>query len=240
MFPYDAELLDIMRTPAPSITLLIDGLHQIDALTEDGDGLKWFNHLYLEVTEAVQARVDAGQFESPDWLRQLDVEFGAVYYSAVSLVLQGSPCPRCWQAILAVRDNARLARIQFALAGINSHINHDLPQALVATARATGRTPADGTAEQRDYTLLNPVIEGLIQKAKADLHVRLLGDPLPGVSHLEDLLAAWGLSSARGQAWKHGEALWTVRDFPIAADAIENGLDGLTTFGNKALLIPVS
>ncbi len=239
MFPYDPQLLQIAQTPVLSIPDLIRGMQRIDAIAEDGDGLKWFNHLYLQVTQAVQDRVDAGDFESTAWLRQLDIEFGKFYYSAMAAILKGSPCPRCWEAVYSVRNNTRIARIQFALAGVNSHINHDLPEALVATAKATGTAPADNTPEYRDYTSVNTVLEALTDQAKAELHVRLLGDPLPGASHLEDTIAAFGLKSARQQAWKHAEALWATRNIPIAAFAIENGLDGLTSFGNRALLVPV-
>ncbi len=68
---------------------------------------------------------------------------------------------------------------------------------------------------------------------------RLLGAPLPAFSHLEDVIAAWGLTAARDQAWHHGEALWALRATPILAMGYLDGLDGLTTFGNKALLVPV-
>lgn len=82
------------------------------------------------------------------------------------------------------------------------------------------------------------MLDTLIERAKKEFHVRLLGDALPASSHLEDTIAAWGLTSARGQAWNHAETLWAVRNLPFAMDAIEDGLDGLTTLGNKALLIP--
>ena len=86
---------------------------------------------------------------------------------------------------------------------------------------------------------MNTTLDGLIETAKKELHVRLLGDPLPPVSRLEDAIAAWGTAAAREQAWNHAEALWELRGLPTVADGYLAGLDGLTTFGNKILLVPV-
>ena len=204
-----------------------------------GDGLKWFNWLYLQVTEKVEDRITAGGFHDPAWLAELDVRFATVYFTALHGYLAGGDCPEAWAVLFAVRDNTRIARIQFALAGINAHINHDLPGAIVSTCTARNTVPQHGTSQYDDYTALNAPLDALIETAKKTLLVRLLGDPLPPVSHLEDTLAAWGTSAAREQAWKHAEALWRLRDVPAIAAGYVDGLDGLTTFGNKALLVPV-
>ena len=39
--------------------------------------------------------------------------------------------------MLSCRNQNKIARIQFALAGMDAHINHDLSLAIVATCRAT-------------------------------------------------------------------------------------------------------
>ncbi len=90
-----------------------------------------------------------------------------------------------------------------------------------------------------EYTDLNTTLDGLIETAKKELDVRLLGDPLPPDSRLEDSIAAWGTAAAREQAWNHSEALWELRHLPAIAEGYLDGLDGLTTFGNKILLVPV-
>jgi len=90
-----------------------------------------------------------------------------------------------------------VARIQFALAGMNAHINHDLPEAIVATCKAMNTVPQHGTWQYHDYTATNSTLNGLIDTAKKALRVRLLGDPLPPISHLEDTIAAWSLATAR-------------------------------------------
>lgn len=238
MFPYDPQLLRIFQTVPATVKDLIAGLQEIDEICDDGDGAKWFNRVYLRVTQAVAERIDAGGFADPEWLHILDVQFGGLYYSAMRALLQGFPCPGCWRVPFLVRDDTRLARIQFALAGMNAHINHDLALAIVAAGRTTGIAPVEGTAQHRDFLSINPVLAGLIDEAKADLNIRLLGDPLPEVSHVGDTIAAWGLTAARSQAWKHGQTLWAVRDIRVLTQGFEEGIDGLTTFGNKALLVP--
>jgi hypothetical protein len=141
--------------------------------------------------------------------------------------------------MLSVRDKTRIARIQFALAGINAHINHDLCIAIVATSTNTGTVPSHGTPQYSDYTAVNAPLDGLIETAKQTLHVRLLGDALPPVSHLEDTIAAWGTSAAREQAWNNAEILWLLKNTPLVTASYLEGLDGLTTFAGKALLVPV-
>jgi hypothetical protein len=211
----------------------------IEATCIDGDGLKWFNWLYLEVTRAVEARVASGGFGDPAWLAQLDVQFARLYFGALESALSGQPSPGCWQALFACRNRAAVARIQFALAGINAHINHDLPQAIVATCQATVTVPQHAAAQYNDYTALNVTLDTLIESAKQTLRVRLLGDPLPPVSQLEDTIAAWSVSAAREAAWQNAELLWHLRDLPPLSSNFMNTLDGLTTVASKALLVPV-
>jgi hypothetical protein len=237
MFQYDAVLAASVQRRPQSIVDVLRTLRAIDAACAEGDGLKWFNGLYLDVTEAVQARVNAGGFAGPAWLAELDVQFAQLYFTALASALAGSACPGSWAVMFACRDNRRIARIQFALAGINAHINRDLPEAIVATCKVTQTAPRHGTPQYHDYTELNATLDTLINVAKRTLNVRLLGDPLPDVSHLEDLIAAWDVRAAREKAWKNAEALWSL-PAPAAAGLIAS-IDGLTTVVGKALLVPV-
>jgi hypothetical protein len=132
-----------------------------------------------------------------------------------------------------------LARIQFALAGINAHINHDLPQAIVATCDATSTTPQHGGTHYADYTDLNSTLDGLVAVAKTTLNVRLPGDALPSVSHWEDTSAAFSVSAARESAWNNAELLWNIRSLPAVHAAFLNTLDGLTAVVSKTLLVPI-
>jgi len=239
MFPYDPLLSTTVASTPQSITDVLRALEAIQTICEDSDGLKWFNWLYLQVTLAVKKRVDSGGLTDPVWLTKLDVQFASLYLNALESSLLGNKTPDCWQTLFTSRNQTRVARIQFAMAGINAHITHDLPEAIVATSEATGTVPTQGIPEFQDYTSLNSTLEGIVESAKKTLHVRLLGDALPPVSHLQDLLAGWGVSAARDAAWNNAELLWNLRQSPPLSDAFMGTLDGLTTVTNKALLVPV-
>jgi hypothetical protein len=237
MFPYDAQLAESAQEAPQSIPGVLGLLQTIGNTCVDADGLEWFNGLYLQVTQAVEDRVVAGGFNDPAWLAELDIQFAKLYFNALYAGLSGAPCPGCWRAMLSCRNQNKIARIQFALAGVNAHINHDLPLAIVATCKAMNTTPQHGTSQYDDYTAINGTIDGLIDVAKQVLNVRLLGDPLPAVSHLEDLVAAWNLGAAREMAWNTAESLW--EDSAFAAKIRMDTIDGLTTVIGKALLVPV-
>ena len=239
MFPYDSTLLTAAQSVPAAVSDVLLVMQTIEATCVDGDGLKWFNWLYLQVTEAVEARIVARGFNDPSWLAELDVQFARLYFAALASSLSGQPTPRCWQALFGSRNQAQTARIQFAMAGINAHINHDLAEALVATCAATGTTPDHGGVLYTDYTALNTTLDSLIESAKQTLHVRLLGDALPPAAQLENTLAAWSVSAARESAWRNAEILWHLRAQPDLSSAFLDSLDGLTTVAGKALLVPV-
>jgi hypothetical protein len=239
MFPYDAALLAAVQAAPQSISDVLQILQTIDRTCDDGDGLKWFNWLYLQVTQAVEARVATGGFTDPAWLAQLDIQFAGLYLSALKSSLSGQAASSCWQVLLNSRNQAAVARIQFALAGINAHINHDLAQAIVATCRVTGTSPDHRGTQYTDYTALNSTLDGLVESAKSTLNVRLIGEALPPISHLENTIAAWNVSAARESAWRNSEHLWQLRTLPLLASSFMDVLDGLTTVISKTLLVPV-
>jgi hypothetical protein len=239
MFPYDPQLLACLQNPPASIADVLATMQAIDALTIDGDGLKWFNWLYYQVTKAVEDRVNAGGFTDAAFLSELDVQFAQLYFTALKDSLSNAALPGCWRTLFARRNDTRLARIQCALAGINAHINHDLPIALVNTCRVTSRAPRHGTAQYNDYTTLNATLDSLIEAAKQTLNVRLLGDILPPVNLLEDAIAAWSVSAARESAWNNSELLWHLQAEALLSTVFLDTLDGLTTVVSKGLLIPI-
>jgi hypothetical protein len=235
MFAYDDQLLAAVQPVPQSVDDVIGAMQAIDTICVDGDGLRWFNRLYLGVTRAVKARVDAGGFQDGAWMSALDVQFAELYFGALRSALSGGGAPRCWTVLLERRNWTALARIQCALAGVNAHINHDLPMALVLT----GAVPVHGDAHYDDYTALNATLSSLVETAKAELHVRLLGDLLPPVSHLEDAVAAFSVTAAREAAWNHAEMFWAIRGFPELTARTEDTLDGMTAVIGKTLLVPV-
>src|SRR5215469_17914165 len=123
----DHALLNIAsNADFKTIADVIAAMQSIDALLPEHDGLKWFNKLYLMVTDDVNAKPPGGAWQSPSWLEHLDVVFARFYFNAVADFLAGRDIPSSWSALFDARFKAGIDRIQFALAGMNAHINHDL------------------------------------------------------------------------------------------------------------------
>ena len=190
------------------------------------------------VTQEVDTQPPAGGWKDAQWLTRLDVIFAGLYFTAIAgFINQSANTPSSWNALFESRFTPGVDRIQFALAGMNAHINHDLCLAINATCKATNVVPRHGTAQYNDYTSINPVLAGLIDQAKQNLEVRLPGDQLPDLAHLEDLIAAWDVSAARETAWNNAEHLWNLP--PLLAESLVDGIDGFTTVISKTLLVPV-
>ena len=239
MFPYDPQLLEAVERRPQTIADVLATMREIDALTAEGDGLKWFNWLYLEVTAAVEERVGQGGFGDPRWLAELDVQFARLYFDALACRLAGKRASRCWRTLFERRNQPLVARIQFALAGINAHINHDLALAISATCQVTYTSPSHESTQYRDYVSVNGTLDGLVDLAKQKLMVRLLGDALPAVSHLEDTVAAWNVAAAREAAWVNAEILWNLRWLPTLWSRYIETMDGIAALAGKTLLVPV-
>lgn len=241
-FSYDDQLAVAVSEDADSIAKVVTTLQAIDAILNGLiDGLKWFNSLYLEVTLAVQSRVSAGAFDDPDgteFIAELDPVFANLYFAALRNWLAGKEAPESWRVFLEQRSNSSLARIQFALAGVNAHINHDLPLAITMTARRTGIALKHMTTQYRAYTELNETLDGLIERAKRELMVTLPGDSLSGAGNVEMLVAMWSIAAAREAAWVHSEVLATLDGQALLSERFMDALDGTAALAGKALLIP--
>jgi hypothetical protein len=234
-FSYDPQLAALVSNDAGSIETVVEILQAIDALLDGSrDGLKWFNSIYLEVTLAVQKRVIAGDFDTPQgaqFIADLDFRFADFYFSALRSWLAGAKPPACWRLLFQQRSNGALARIQFALAGINAHINRDLAIAITKIG-----PPAHDTAEYRAYTALNFTLDSLIDEEKKELMVTLAGDALPGADRVEAAIASWSVAAARESAWVHAEILSKIEDEPLLSERLIDVLDGAATLAGKALL----
>lgn len=232
-FAYDVQLATLIRDDAASIDQVVATLQAIDALLNPlEDGLSWFNSLYLKVTLAVREGNRTG------FIADLDFHFANLYFGALRGWLSGGSVPKSWAILFNQRSNVKLMRIQFALAGVNAHINRDLAVAVVATCQAGGIAVKHGTSEYRAYTDLNQTLDSLIEQAKRDLMVSLPGDALPGADQVEQITAAWGVAAARESAWVHAEVLALIGSGDaFLAQRFVDTLDATAALAGKALLI---
>src|SRR3954454_4017849 len=98
-------------------------LEQLDKDLPDSDGVKWFNKLYLEVTQHVAQAAPTLKQQAPGFLEALDVFFGNRYFDAFDAAAKHSYPYHAWKPLFKQRKNPGIAPIQFALAGTNAHIN---------------------------------------------------------------------------------------------------------------------
>ncbi len=80
MFPYDTALEAALQTTPNSIADVLVMMKTIDSTCAANDGLKWFNWLYMQVTQAVEQDVAAGGFSDAAWLAALDVAICRVLF----------------------------------------------------------------------------------------------------------------------------------------------------------------
>lgn len=214
-------------------------MRELDSLLPDGDGLKWFNLLYLKVTEAVRDNPTAGGWEDPQWLERLDVVFAGLYFNAVA-AWQRNPeeSARAWRPLLDCRDRNDVARIQFALAGMNAHINHDLAIAVVQTGEEQGITPRRGTPQHRDFERVNTLLEIVEGEAKQFLVTGIIGELDQNLGRVDDLIAIWKIEKARDTAWTNAEILWQLQPLPSLKDKFLLNLGRLVGLSSKGLLVP--
>ena len=210
-------------------------LRALDAGWPPGDGVAVFNRVYLSVTEAVDRRAGQGKLGDPADTVALDVCFAARYLAAVDADAADRRPPACWRPLFRCRHRPGIHPLQFALAGINAHIGHDLALALVDTCRARGCAPGDLEDEfDRVGDLLVTLEERIREEVMPGPDLLDLADPL---THL---LACWSLERARDGAWATGRALWALRRTPALADDVARRLDAAVGLVGRMLLMPLA
>jgi hypothetical protein len=204
------------------------------------DGVSCFVRLYLAVTEGVQARVGDVAFAAPQFTMRLDIMFAELFFSALNAYEHDrTSTPSAWVPLLESRSRRGIAPLQFALAGMNAHINRDLPVALVTTCREVGTGLDEGSPQHTDYERINSVLATVEVKMEQQYvagWLRRIEQLLPWLHHLDDVVAMWDVARARDAAWTNAQALWALRnDAGLAADYLTT-LDRMVGFAGRGLL----
>jgi hypothetical protein len=163
------------------------------------DGVACFNAMYLAVTRAVQVALPA--FESPAFVSRLDVVFAEFYLEACRAATERAWISRAWAPLFEAREDPRILPLQFAIAGMNAHINNDLSYALVQTWRELGLRPGDDTPEHRDFVRINGILEAVEARIKPVLLDPFIADLDHLLGRIDDRLALWSVAKARADAW---------------------------------------
>ncbi len=232
-----------MAAPVKTVADVIARLEAIDAALPPSDGVKWFNKLYLEVTQQVAA-APARPWAAPGFLEALDVVFAKRYLEAFDAAGGAKKLPsrypfHAWKPLFEDRFEAGIAPVQFALAGMNAHINHDLAIAVCDTCAARGTKPGSDGPEHQDYESVNGLIAKVEEKMKAWMMTGLLQELDLEFGPVDDIVAVWNVERAREAAWVGAEVIWSLPSLPPLRESFEEIDDHTVGFASRALLTPV-
>ena len=233
---------DVLRAPLPGrVDDVVERLQAIEEALPERDGVRAFTALYRAVTEAVDERVRPGTFADARFSRWLDVVFANLYLRALRAhVLGPKRPPRAWAPLFEARARRGVAPIQFALAGMNAHINRDLPLALVTTCAARKVTPLRGGPQHADFRRIDGVLAKTESRVKTEFATGLVGWADETLGELDDVLAMWNVRKARAAAWTNAETLWALRGLPLTAGRFALTLDRTVGFAGRGLLRPLA
>jgi hypothetical protein len=229
----------LTATPVRSIGDAVTVMSAIDASLPDDDGVKWFNRLYLRVTVSVGEAVAGARFHDAEFLKQLDVEFANLYFSALGAGLTDvDAAPPAWRPLLQSRTTRGIARLQFALAGMNAHINRDLPEGIIRSFLVLGGDPLTADLREQDFNSVNDILARVEQEVKVEFATGVVGsiDRIGGP--VDDAVAMWNVRAARSTAWTNAQVLWGLRQVPRLRDRFFTRLDSLVGMTGRALLVP--
>jgi hypothetical protein len=233
----DNELVDLPTT----VSGVIARLREIDAGLPTDDGVAVFNRMYLTVTERIAAVIanSAGgstTFRDSETMAELDVGFANLWLAAYDADTARQAVTPAWRPLFEARSGGRLP-VQYAVAGMNTHIEHDLPIAVVSTCRARGLEPED---IHRDFETVNKLlaqVESPIRRSFLDTIGRDVDRQVGPVVHL---LSTWDIDKARDLAWVTAETIWALQPTSFLRDRFLNGLGHTVGMTSRALLTPIS
>jgi hypothetical protein len=228
-----------------SLPTTVDGvvarMREIDADLPADDGVAVFNRMYLTVTERIAALLAAPgaggtTFGDPETMADLDVRFAGLWLTAYDAEAAGRTVPSAWRPLFEGRGGGRVP-VQYAVAGMNSHIEHDLPIAVVDTCRAHDLEPED---LHRDYEAVNDIlaqVESPIRRSFLDAVGRDVDVHLGPVVHL---ISAWNIDKARDLSWVTVETLWVLRRTSFLRNRFLASLGHTVGMTSRVLLTPVA
>jgi hypothetical protein len=174
-------------------------------------------------------------------MSKLDVVFANLYFAAIAAGdVDPSRAPSAWRPLLCARQNRGIGRLQFALAGMNAHINRDLPQGIVQVFEDLGGDPTSDEARRQDFDSINELLERVEDEVKADFSIGVIGVVDVAAGRVDDIAAMWNVRVARKAAYTNAVVLWTLRHAPHLGRAFFDTLDRSTGLAGRGLLIPTA
>jgi hypothetical protein len=257
--PVHQDMTALLTRNPDDVPAVVDQLTKLQDILErvppllGSNPLADFNRLYLRITTSVLERLYEGRFADPAFLSRLDVEFAARYFEALRHFSTGNAaCPRVWSVLFRrvggaapqrLRRNAQetdeCRPLPWAAAGVNAHINFDLPFALVTTFDHRGSDPMDGGDQHHDYLQINEIFAAAIPELRRGYLDRwqLLIDTMNG--NLDDWWEGGAVEYTRNVAWRNAQRLWGCRHDLRQTARERERLDGNAAALGRLLLSPM-
>ena len=226
------------RALPTTVAGVITRMREIDAQLPPGDGVGVFHHMYLTVTERIEAIIAGSdhelRFRDPAAMAELDVRFANLWLAAYDAAAAGREVPKAWQPLFGARAGRRWP-IQYAVGGMNTHIEHDLPLAVVATCARRGLEPDEVHA---DYEAVNAVlaqVESAIRRSFLTEIGQAADDRVGPAVHL---VSAWSIDKARDLSWTTVQTLWALREHDWLEARVRSALASTVGMATRTLLTP--
>ena len=189
---------------------------QVEPL-KDHDGLACFDYLYTIITKNVLRCVrksdltpDYPEFRDPEFMAVFDIAFANRYLNGIGWGEPQTWQPKCWKALLDNRQASHISPLIFAVAGVNAHVNFDLPFAVVSACAQLGQELDSGTHHD-DYQLINQIFAEHMQQLRQHFENRFeKGFDTAWVSRVENMLGDLVVKFSRDMAWNKAKQLWPV------------------------------
>ncbi len=225
--------------PAVTVPEVVDRLRAICAALPDDDGVARFARMYLDVTLGVEHSLVGRALRDPRYLARLDVVFANLFFDAFAASVRApADLPRAWAPLFDCRRRHGIAPLQHAVAGMNAHINRDLPIALVSTATELDLPLDDASPQHADFLTVNVMLAEAEQRVKGEFATGLLGFLDRWFGSVDDRVAMWDISRARDAAWSNAKLLWTTRSDALLSAEFLTTLDRTVGFAGRGLLVP--
>ncbi|WP_028050618.1 DUF5995 family protein [Cellulomonas sp. URHD0024] len=227
-----------MTRGSVKIGRVVSEMDKVRAGMPHADGIGVFLDVYRRVTALVALRVMDSTFHDPAFTEALDIEFADLFLDVPEDVAAKRTVSKAWAPLVERRAVRGILPIQFALAGMNAHINHDLALAVVATCAARDVAPDDGSIH-RDFEKVNAVLAEVVRPIRDSFLDEAIVKHGAAVEPLADLVSNFSIDKARDAAWIAALTLWHLRDIPFLDHAARQTLACSVGLVSRQLLVRV-
>ena len=210
------------------------------AINDPTDGVSCFNDLYTTITSRVYQGTQTGFFGDPAYITALDVAFANRYLDALRDHDAGKHTPDPWRVLIDRRADHAVQSLQFAAAGVNAHINFDLPHAVLEVWEGPQGPGPKNMAQHDTYQKVDQIFAGEMDnlrhkfetanekqwdKGRLDKLLNLVGDLL--------------VDGTRDVAWKEASHMWAFRAFGPVDALYMKGLEASVGAMGDAMLVAI-